>query len=577
MNVELPQFDPTGRKIAKPRSRWRGFVVHGCRVALLAAIVWLLRDQHLRYQAQQAARDAAEVSVDQLRGFFPGAASISAWEVERGERRVLDADGTELGYFVQTSPASDKIVGYSGPTNVLIAFSPDDRVVGMQILSSRDTREHVADVLKDPKFLNGLNGLTWDEAARKTDLDAVSGATLTSLAILESVAQRLGGEKPSLKFPQPIELDEVRNFFPEAAALRPSEDRPAILEVVDAAGKRLGSVFRTSPAADSVMGYQGPTDTLVALGPDGKSIGISLRKSYDNEPYVGYAGGDYSFPSLFEGMTVEELAQLDPKAEEIEGVSGATMTSMAMAYGIPKGAAAALAPPVEPQQRRVVFGVRDYGVIAVLALACVIGFSNLRGKRWVRVGFQLLLIGYLGFVNGDMVSQALLVGWSQAGVPWRIAPGLVALSAAALLVPVFTKKQLYCNHLCPYGAAQQLIRGRLPWSWHPPARLARGLALIPLALLALVVVVGMTHAKVNLAGIEPFDAFVFWIAGGATIAIAVGGLIFAAVTPMAYCRFGCPTGQLLNYLRFHAQAEQFTKRDWAAIGLLLLAVVLWWV
>jgi len=575
MNVELPQYQPDAQTLAKPRSKWRGFVVHAGRVGLLIAIVWLIRDQHLRYQAQQAGRDAAEVRVEQLKGFFPSAASISGWDVDRGERHVLDAEGKELGYFVQTSPASDAIVGYSGPTNVLIAFGPDDRVVGMQILSSRDTREHVADVLEDPDFLRALNGLTWDEAGRRTNLDAVSGATLTSLAIIESVTNRLGGGKPSLKFPQPIALDETRKFFPDAADLQPSETRPAMLGVVDATGKQLGWVFRTSPAADAVMGYQGPTDTLVALGPEGKTLGISLRKSYDNEPYVGYAGGDYSFPALFEGLTVEELAKLNPKAAEIEGVSGATMTSMAMAYGIPKGAEAAMAPPAEPQQRRMTFALRDYGTLAIVALAVAVGFSNLRGKRWVRVGFQLLLVGYLGFLNGDILSQALLVGWSQAGVPWRLAPGLAILSAAALLVPVFTKKQLYCNHICPYGAAQQLIRGRLPWAWHPPALLSKGLGLIPFALLVLVVIVAMTHAKVNLAGIEPFDAFLFWIAGAATIFIAVVGLAFAAVTPMAYCRFGCPTGQLLTYLRFHGQAGELGRRDLAAVVLLLLALVLW--
>ena len=574
MNVELPKFQPDARKLAKPRSKWRGFVVHGCRLALLAAIVWLIRDQHVRYQAQQAGRDAAEVSAEQLKGFFPGAASISEWDVDRGERHVLDADGKELGYFVQTSPAGDKIVGYSGPTNVLIAFGPDDRIVGMQILSSRDTRDHVADVLKDQRFLQAFNGLKWDEAGVKTDVDAVSGATLTSLAIVESVTNRLGGEKPSLKFPESIALSEAQKFFPDAVELRPSEERPAMLEALDGAGKKLGAVFRTSPAADSVMGYQGPTDTLVAVGPDGKTVGIALRRSYDNQPYVGYAGGDYSFPALFEGLTVEELAKLDPKEEEIEGVSGATMTSMAIAYGLPKGAKAALAPPVEKPQRRVVFALRDYGTLAIVGLAMVMAFSRLRGNRWVRIGFQVLLVGYLGFLNGDMLSQALLVGWSQAGASWRLAPGLVILSAAALIIPVMTKKQIYCNHICPYGAAQQLIRGRLPWTWNPPAWLARGLSLVPLALLLLVVWVAMTHAEVNLAGIEPFDAFVFWIAGAATIFIAVTGLIFAAVTPMAYCRFGCPTGMFLSYLRFHGQAERFSRRDLAAIGLLLLAIVL---
>jgi NosR/NirI family nitrous oxide reductase transcriptional regulator len=574
MNLELPQYRPSPTKTAEPRSRWRAYVVHALRLALLAIIVLLVRDQHVRYQALQAARDAGDVTIEQLKGFFPTASRISDWDVRRGERHVLDADGKELGYFVQTSPASDEIVGYSGPTNVLIAFGSEDRVIGMQIMSSRDTREHVADVLKDRRFLESFNQLEWEQAAQKTDVDAVSGATLTSLAIVESVTHRLGGEKPSLKFPEPIALDEVRIFFPEARALVRRQDRPAMLNVVDSQGRAVGAVFRTSPAADAVMGYQGPADALVALDADGKTLGVRLRKSYDNEPYIGYARDDAAFLSLFEGMAVADLAKLDPKEQEIEGVSGATMTSMALANGLPKGAEAALAPPVQPRDRRIVVAWRDYGTVAVLSLALAMAFTRLRGRRSVRIGFQLLLVVYLGFLNGDILSQAQLVGWSQAGVPWRLAPGLALLTAAAIVVPAITKKQLYCHHVCPFGAAQQLIKQRLPWQWNPPARLALVLRTIPFALLVLVVVVAMTQARVNLAGIEPFDAFVFWIAGGATLLVAGVGLLFAAVTPMAYCRFGCPTGMLLSYLRLNGQAERLGRRDLAAGLLLGLAIVL---
>ena len=246
MDGELPQYRPEGRNLPKPRSKWRGFVVHAFRLALLTTIVWLVRDQHVRYQSQQAGRDAADVSVEQLQAFFPTAASISEWDVDRGERHVLDPEGKELGYFVQTSPASDKIVGYSGPTNVLLAFGTDDRIVGMQILSSRDTRDHVADVLKNEQFMRAYHAMSWEEAAAGPQVDGVSGATLTSLAIIESIMHRLGGEKPSLKFPEPIVLGEVTGFFPEGAELAARAERPAQLEVLDAGGQRLGRVTTIS-------------------------------------------------------------------------------------------------------------------------------------------------------------------------------------------------------------------------------------------------------------------------------------------------------------------------------------------
>jgi polyferredoxin len=173
-----------------------------------------------------------------------------------------------------------------------------------------------------------------------------------------------------------------------------------------------------------------------------------------------------------------------------------------------------------------------------------------------------------------MLSQALLVGWAQSGVGWRFSPGLVLLAAAAFLVPLASKRQVYCHHICPHGAAQQLIKNVLPFKGrlgHWPTRL---LGLIPWLLLASVVAVALLHLPFNLAAIEPFDAYLFRIAGWATLAIAVIGLVFALFVPMAYCRFGCPTGALLNYLRMQGRGDRFSVRDGASLALLLLAIVL---
>ncbi len=546
------------------------------RVGLLVTIVLLIRRQHLWYQSQQTGRDVAAVSLQQIRRFYPTAAQLADWDPEHGGRRVVDAAGQPLGYFVQTSPQSDRIVGYSGPTNTLIALDGNGHVLGMEILSSGDTREHVADVQHDEQFMTSLVGSTWDEASAKTrDVDAVSGATLTSLAIAEGINHRLGGAQPSSRFPKRLALDQIKTFFPSAAKLQARPDQPSITDIVDVSGQRLGAAIRTSPAADAVMGYQGPTDTLIVLGPDDRVRDLAIRGSFDNEPYVGYVRDDEYWDEAFHGLSLAELAAIDPKQVEVEGVSGATMTSMAIAYGLPKAAAAA-GTIRRPPRRKIVLAARDFGTVAVLVCALLICFARLRRLRTMRIVFLLTLVAYLGFVNGDMISQALLVGWAQSGVPWRLAPGLVLLTVAALAVPVVSKKQLYCHHVCPFGAAQQLALRRLPWHWHPPHWLARGLRAVPAALLVLVVATAMWHWPVNLAGIEPFDAFFFDIAGWATLAVAAVGLTASLLVPMAYCRFGCPTGSVLNYLRFSGGSDRVSWRDAVALVLLLLAIVAGW-
>jgi len=563
-------------KLNSPRrNRRRSWALHLFRIAVLAAVVWLVREQHVWYLAQVQGRQLAAVHVDQVRRFYPHATELSQWNPEDGGQTVLDAAGRPLGYVVQTSPASDAIIGYAGPTNTLIAFDPQQRILGLAILNCGDTQDHLQAVLADRRFLESFDGLSWHEAAARRGADGVSGATLTSLAIVEGIVRRLGGEPHSYRFPDPVTLREVQPFLPHAARLA-AGDQPGLLRVEDADGRLVGFVGRTSPAADDLIGFQGPTDTLFVMDAQQRVLGIAMRRSYDTDEYLPWVTDDKYFMTWFNGKSLEELADMDPAAAGIEGVSGATMTSMSMAYALVRAAQAVRDAPVAVAWPTWTIAARDGGTAAVVFGGLLLAFTNLRGRRWVRIGFQLLVIGYLGFVNGDMVSQSLLAPWAQNGAPWRLAPGLVLLVAAAFLAPLLTHRQVYCHQLCPHGAAQQLLKNAVPRRWRPTFRLPnwglRGVSLVPFLLLIWVTIVAMQHLPFNLAAIEPFDAYVLRVAGWATLTIAVVGLLVSLLVPMAYCRYGCPTGAVLNYVRLQGVGDRFQVRDLAALALLGLAL-----
>ena len=220
------------------------------------------------------------------------------------------------------------------------------------------------------------------------------------------------------------------------------------------------------------------------------------------------------------------------------------------------------------------FGAREIGTVSVVIVGLIMAFTKLRGVRPVRIAFQLVLVGYLGLVNGDLVSQALLVGWAEHGVAWRFAPGMLLLVAAALLVPLVAGKQVYCHQICPHGAAQQLLKNVLPkrFRFGVHGRLALVLRAIPFLLLLFVIVVGVRQLAFNLVSIEPFDAYLFRVAGWATITIAVAGLVASLFVPMAYCHYGRPTGAMLNFLWGGGRPGRFSRRDWLALVCLASAV-----
>ncbi len=400
------------------------------------------------------------------------------------------------------------------------------------------------------------------------------------LAVLVAIAFTIRAHHVRLRVEgdTPITLEEVRAVFPKAASLRPDAGERAGIFVSDEADQPLGYVLRTAPVSDSIIGYRGWTDSLVAFDPALKVVGVRIRSSQDTRDHVADVAEDRFFlKRTWTGKTWDEVAGKSPEEAGIEGVSGASMTSMAMAEGIMqrlRAADSALAMKPQP----LTFRAADYGLIAVIVAALALAFTGTYGHKWIRRAFQILVIVYVGFLTGNLLAQSLIVGWAQSGVPWRSAPGLVLLLAAALAVPWATRKPLYCQQLCPHGAAQELLSRLAPKRWRITLRpdFARGLRWLPGLLLAFVVTISVLVLPIDLAHLEPFDAYVLQSAGVATIAIAVLGLVASLFVPMAYCHYGCPTGALLEFIRSHGRADRFGRRDVTALLLLALAALLSW-
>ncbi len=379
---------------------------------------------------------------------------------------------------------------------------------------------------------------------------------------------RIEGDKP-------VALAEAQRWFTNAAELKLDVSARGGLHVLGTNGDALGYLVRTLPEAGHIIGYCGISDALVALDREGRVFGFRIRGSEDTRQHVADVNDDRFFRKTWNGMTWEQVAGMNLKQAGVEGVSGATMTSMAVAEGIVQRFRAAQSGLQPPPMR---FSGRDAGLACVLVAGLWLTFTKREGRHRWRQWFQWIVIGYVGFVNGDLLAQSLFAGWAKSGIGWRMAPGLALLAGAALVVPWIAKRPVYCHQICPHGAAQEIIGRLVPRRWRVqlPASLDRGLRWLPGLLLAFVLIVVMLPLDFELAGLEPFDAYIFRTAGVATIAVAVAGLIAAAFVPKAYCKYGCPTGALLEFGRSHGVSDRFSKRDVAALLLVLLALVMSW-
>src|ERR1043165_2207961 len=370
---------------------------------------------------------------------------------------------------------------------------------------------------------------------RRIALQLYRAGIIVALAVLVHMHYR----RIQIENDSPVKLAEVQSFFPAAAKLTHDAQHMGI-QILDSKNEPLGFAVRTMPVCKDIIGYSGPTDTMIVFDNAKVVRGIVLRYSKDTLIHFRDVQKDRYFMNWWKGKNWDQLAGMDLKKAGVEGVSGATLTSMAVARGIVhrlkhynnEQQAAAAPPPVSIRGA-------DIGLTVALGGALMIAFTRLRGFNFLRGVWQIVLIAGVGMLNGQLLCVALFGGWAASGVAWRSAPALALLAGAALLVPWATKKALYCQYFCPHGAAQEWLHRLAPRRLRImlPARLAAGLRWMPGLLLVAAVAVTMLVVPFELSDLEPFDAYLLRAASWAAIAIAIAGLIAALFVPMAYCKY----------------------------------------
>ncbi len=125
---------------------------------------------------------------------------------EDGFFRVLDSEGELLGRLGYGPPADKNITGYAGRVPFLVGLDDQWRVTGVLMLDSQETASFAMRVKEE--LSDSWNQKLPDEAV-EADVDAVSGATQTSNALIRGVEAVL--ERVVYKPYDPGTQDELLN------------------------------------------------------------------------------------------------------------------------------------------------------------------------------------------------------------------------------------------------------------------------------------------------------------------------------------------------------------------------------
>ena len=133
--------------------------------------------------------------IEEATPYFADAAKVQT--VDTAYYEVKDAKGNKLGTILFSSPYSDGVKGFNGPTPLLIALDADGRIKNIVLLENQETPNFAKRVVEGGLY-EAWNGLTVDEALGK-DVDAISGATYTSNGVKKSLVARLKAYQRQLK------------------------------------------------------------------------------------------------------------------------------------------------------------------------------------------------------------------------------------------------------------------------------------------------------------------------------------------------------------------------------------------
>lgn len=317
----------------------------------------------------EANRAKADLEVG-FKGIFPEAASFeeevpaTSPEADDAIYRVLAADGSVLGYAFKASGD-----GFGGPIKMALGINADrTTLVGVRVLQLSETPGLGARI-QELSFTDQFNQKPLTDAYQlKQDIDGITGATISSKAAVGIV--RTGIQTAMERMGQPVQMAEAAPVEEEAApalAGLPEDPAEALVTMATAVGSdtamfmSMGTMPVDGASTDpevfmgisatgdtgltgfraSADGVDGPVEVLGLVDPANRTL-VSARVFHQQEtPGVGdKIASDANFQGQFGGMSIDSRFEV---GDDIDGITGATLSSKAVAEAIRYGIAAAQA------------------------------------------------------------------------------------------------------------------------------------------------------------------------------------------------------------------------------------------
>jgi electron transport complex protein RnfG len=160
-----------------------GFILCAVCLAstLVLAVTYEITKPRIEEQLKREEKEALEV-------IMPGADSFAEKSVGGINYYEATKNGALVGYCVKMTGS-----GYNGYIRMMVGVTPDGVIEGVEVLEQQETPGLGARIdetkpgEKDPWFLRQFKGKDARTVAVKKDVDAVTGATISSKAVTDAI------------------------------------------------------------------------------------------------------------------------------------------------------------------------------------------------------------------------------------------------------------------------------------------------------------------------------------------------------------------------------------------------------
>ena len=294
------------------------------------------------------------------------------------------------------------------------------------------------------------------------------------------------------------------------------------------------------------QGYGGPFVIGIRIGEDARVREIIPLDDKETPAFIKRVR-EAGYKEQFVGKYVTDDFIV---GRDIDGVTGATVTTMAATEAVRKGAHLAAEEKfgLKPTWAKVPWkiGLEEVLVFLVFALAFVPGVASRKPWRYFYLGAAVLVVGFYANASVSIGSIAALFMGFVPGIRDHVVWWILVVGTISTIMVL--GRNVYCSGICPFHGIEFLLRKISGYKMNPsPAVMNRARQVVNFLLWLSLMTIFLSRLPAA-GAYEPF-AMMFSLEGvGIQWYILPLALIGSFFMSNFWCRFFCPAGRALTTL-----------------------------